>query len=585
MPNKNVIIGFLSLIFALVIFCLSTIPSQADQLDDINKQLTDLNDALTKSVAATKPLESQLTSMQTQIANIKIQVANVEADSKVKEKQINDGYKSLAEKEKIISATIRDYYVKSYYDTPLLVFLSGTDASAVTQALAYQKAQTNQDKALITNVALSITDLENKKAALEREQKWLIATKADLDTQSAKLDQVIKGAKDYQAKLSSQIATLTVEQQQFIAQKQGSLGLPTSAYSTHGGCSSDLTNGKDPGFSPKFGLFTFGVPHRVGMSQYGAKGRAEARQSYQDILSFYFPNTQLTTVSTSTNIHVTGTNEYGQSFDNNWSIEDYVKHIYEMPTDWPANALRAQAIAARSYALAVTNNGANAICPSQSCQVVKQELNSDAWVQAVNDTAGQVLTSGGQPIQAWFSSTAGGYTFGSGDVWGGGNKAWTHNALDASGSVNSFSDLQNNAYDKNSPWFYCDWGGRSQYGGTGWLKPEELADIVNVILLARKDSSTRDHLYQTDKPNPKGTDTWDAGRVRQELSSRGTKPYNTVSGASVDADFGSGRTTTVHISGDAGSESFSGSEFEDFFNLRAPANINIVGPLYNIEPK
>ncbi|KKU34644.1 MAG: hypothetical protein UX50_C0015G0016, partial [Candidatus Beckwithbacteria bacterium GW2011_GWA1_46_30] len=28
---------------------------------------------------------------------------------------------------------------------------------------------------------------------------------------------------------------------------------------------------------------------------------------------------------------------------------------------------------------------------------------------------------------------------------------------------------------------------------------------------------------------------------------------------------------------------FTGSEFKDWFNLRAPANIQIVGPLYNVE--
>jgi len=235
--------------------------------------------------------------------------------------------------------------------------------------------------------------------------------------------------------------------------------------------------------------------------------------------------------------------------------------------------------------LAVTNNGASSICPSQSCQVVKQELNSQAWIDAVNATAGQVLTNGGSPIQAWFSSTAGGYTFGSGDVWGGGNKPWTRNSQDATGGINSFADLNNNAYDKSSPWFYCDWGGRSAYSGTAWLKPEELADIVNVLMLAQTDSSTQKHLSQIDKPNPDGVDTWDSAHVKQELQNRSITPFNSISSGSVDADFGSGRTTTIRLSGDAGDKSFNGNDFKNYFNLRAPSNINIVGPLYNIEIK
>jgi len=147
--------------------------------------------------------------------------------------------------------------------------------------------------------------------------------------------------------------------------------------------------------------------------------------------------------------------------------------------------------------------------------------------------------------------------------------------------VSSFSDLMNNAYDKSSPVFYCDWGSRSQYGKTAWLKPDELADIANVIMLAKKDASTQSHLAQVDKPNPDGTDTWDASRVKSELASRGGTPIDSATDVSVSADFGSGKTTTVTING----QSFDGQEFKNYFNLRVPANIQIVGPLYNVEKR
>ncbi len=574
------------LVVCTVIMLITSLPIPliySDELDDINKQINDLTTALNQSIAATKPLESQLQSIQDQITGIKNRVVAIEADMAVKKKNIDQGYKDLEAKETLLNNSIRDYYIKSYYNTPLQLFLSASNASEITQLLAYQQANTNQDKTVITNIALTINDLEERKAALASEQNRLTSLKATLDDQSTKLNTVILGAKAYQAEVSSKIAQLTVQQQQFIAQKQGTLNLPTSAYTTSGGCSSDLTNGKDPGFSPRFALFTYGVPHRVGMSQYGAKGRAESGQNYQTILSAYFPNTNLTSTDQGQQIHVKGTNEYGETFDDTWSIEDYVKHIYEIPSSWPSEALKAQAIAARTYALRIQADKGY-VEPNQSDQVVKRELNADSWIQAVNDTAGQILTYNGSPIQAWFSSTAGGYTWSAGSVWGS-DKPWTKNGLDASGSVNSFADLNSNAYDKDSPWFYCDWGGRSQYSGTAWLKPDELADIANVILLARKDSGTNDHLYQTDKPNPKGTDTWDANRVKQELKNRGGSPYNTISGGSVSVDFGAGKTNSITLNGDAGSTTFDGSEFKNFFNLRAPANINIVGPLYNIEQK
>ena len=124
---------------------------------------------------------------------------------------------------------------------------------------------------------------------------------------------------------------------------------------------------------------------------------------------------------------------------------------------------------------------------------------------------------------------------------------------------------------------------RVSYNKPAWLKSSETADIVNVILLAKTDSSTGEHLYQTDKPNPAGTDTWDESRVRSELQSRGATPFNNISEVSIGADFSGGRTTSVNVSGDAGSQSFSGDEFKNWFNLRAPANIQIVGPLFNVE--
>lgn len=553
-------------------------PSTQGDLDKINNELSAITEELKKSLAATKPLESQLQNIQQQIVSIKNQVAAVERDMVVKKKEIDNGYAELAKKEKILSHTIRDFYVDSYYDSPLLIFFSHGTMSDVTQTLAYQRARTEQERTVMTNIALSVTDLEKKKVELEQQQKWLVTTKASLDQQSAKLDETVKNAKDYQSKLSKQIAELTAQQKQLIAQKQSSLNLPKTAYNTSRGCSSDLTNGKSPGFSPAIGFFTFGVPNRVGMNQYAAKARAEAGQNAETILKAYFNADLTSNYQTDVTIHVTGSNEFGQSFDDSWNIEDYVKHVYEMYTSWPTEALKAQAIAARSIALARTNNGANPICPSQSCQVVKKELNDSTWQAVVDATRGMVLTNGGQPISAWFSITHGGYVYNSGDI-GWNATSFTKNALDASGPVNSFADLKANAYDKDSPWFYCDWGSRGDYGGTAWLKPSEVADIANVILLARYSDVDKEHLYQPDKSNPSGKETWNADKIKAELKSRGGSPLDSVSDASVSVDFGSGRTTSVNIGG----TSFGASEFKDWFNLRAPANIQIVGPLFNIE--
>ena len=117
------------------------------------------------------------------------------------------------------------------------------------------------------------------------------------------------------------------------------------------------------------------------------------------------------------------------------------------------------------------------------------------------------------------------------------------------------------------------------YNGTAWLTGAEVADIANVTMLAEKDSSTEPHLYQIDKPNPEGTDTWDSGRVKSELSSRGGSPIDSATSVSENVDFTNGKTTSVVING----QTINADDFKNYFDLRAPSNIQIVGPLYNIE--
>lgn len=570
--KKLTMLCFIVLVLTFGFLAFSNIAS-SDELDDLTKQINELTDALNKSKAATAPLESQLKSMQKQIADIKDRVAVIESDITTKKKNIEESYKNLAKQEEILHYTIRDFYIKSYYNSPLLTFLSAQSASEITQLLAYQRATADQDKAIITNIVLSIVDLEKKKNNLESEQTRLTAIKANLDTQSAELDKIVSGAKAYQSNLSGQIAQLSAQQQQLIAQKLGSLNIPRSAATAAPACVDDRD--KDPGFSPRIAFFTYGVPNRTGLNQYGANGRANTGQNVEQILNAYYANFELKKdYDTGIIINVEG---YGS-----YNIEDYVKRIYEMPSSWHKEALKAQAIAARSYALSYTNNGQNSICTTEKCQVFKPDEKGGEWNQAVEETRGWVMVQSGSPVKAWYSSTHGGYILSTSELPGWSATSWTKHASDTtSGSTGSFSDLNSNAYDKDSPWFYCDWGSRANYNKTAWLKSDEVADIVNVILLARADSGNKDHLYQTDKPHPYGGEVWNEDRVKSELRLRNITPYNGVSDLSVSADFGAGRTTSINISGN----SFDASEFKDWFNLRAPANIQIVGPLYNIETR
>lgn len=574
---KKAVIG----VVMVALFLTAAAAIRADQLDDITKQLEDVKNTFNQISSANQTNQAQLTALQKQLNSIKGQINQLTVEIDRKQKEVESGEKVLTYQKTLLNERAKSYYKSiGKQSISVMQLLFSDNLSASLDNFFYQKKIVDDDKQSIIKIVLYIRGIEDKKKELENEASRLAALKVEVDKQSTFLAGEVEKANAYLGELQSKIAQLTTQQQQLIAQKQASLHIPTSA-NAPGRCDSDLTNGRDPGFGPKFAFFTFGVPNRVGLNQYGAKGRAERGDDYEAILRAYYNFDNFQDFDNIT-INVNDSNGYNQG-NIIWSgsLEDYVKRIYEMPGDWDIKALRAQAIAARSFVLAATNNGQSSICANEYCQAFQTNEKGGKWNDAVSDTAKKVMVKGGSPIKAWFSSTHGGYVFSSGEI-GWSSTDWTKHANDFSGSVNSFDDLKNNAYDKDSPWFYCDWGSRSQYNKTAWLKPEELADIVNVILLARKDSGTINHLYQPDQPNPAGTDTWDAGRVRQEL---GGGAYSTIDSVSVSADFGYGRSTSVNISGSGHSDSISADEFKNFFNLRAPANVQIVGPLYNVEKR
>ncbi len=567
---------FLAFCFCLIFFLIAAgFWVWADELEEIEQKLQELNRALEMSRLATKPLETDLLRLQQNLADLQKQIERMEAEIQKREKELKEGEASLLIQQQLLEQRIRSFYKNSRQaDYFLQLLLKGTKLSQTLKLTAYQRLVINEDKKAITDLVLYIKGIEVRKKRLESEKSRLAQIKEEVEQKADFLTKEIAKAKAYQTNLSSQIAQLTARQKELIAQKLASLNLPTSLGAGPLYCTDDRK--LDPGFRPAFAFFTYGIPHRVGLNQYGAYGRAKAGQNYHDILKAYFQDVNFETGRENSRIKIQG---YGEK-----PLEEYLLGIYEMPEDWPLEALKAQAVAARSYALAYTENGQKEICTSQQCQVWKPEPKSGAWRLAVEQTKGEVMTYQGQVIKAWYASTFGGFTFTSGDVWGS-NKGWTKRMRDTSSDVNNFGELADRAYDKDSPCFYAAQGYRNEYAKSAWLKSEEVADIVNVLMLAKHDAATRSHLYQVDKPNPEGTDTWDANKVKQELRSRGVVPYNSVTSILVDWDKATGQTTSVRVSGDAGDNVFDGAEFKNYFNLRAPANIQIVGPLYNVEKK
>jgi stage II sporulation protein D len=105
---------------------------------------------------------------------------------------------------------------------------------------------------------------------------------------------------------------------------------------------------------------------------------------------------------------------------NSVGLEPYLYGVVprEVPFLWPAEALKAQAVVARSYALAVRKTGAYDLYADTRSQVyggvAAEKPTTNA---AVDATAGQVLLFEGKVATTFFFSTSGGRTASIEDVW------------------------------------------------------------------------------------------------------------------------------------------------------------------------
>ena len=121
-------------------------------------------------------------------------------------------------------------------------------------------------------------------------------------------------------------------------------------------------------------------------------------------------------------IHLTH-GQTGLTVVNTLPIEQYLYGVVgkEMPSSWHIEALKAQAVAARTYALYNMNKHQSDdydVCATTDCQVYGgRESETAGVIEAVDGTSGQVIMAQEKLIAAYFHSSSGGYTENSENVW------------------------------------------------------------------------------------------------------------------------------------------------------------------------
>jgi stage II sporulation protein D len=128
----------------------------------------------------------------------------------------------------------------------------------------------------------------------------------------------------------------------------------------------------------------------------------------------------------------------GLTVVNSVGLDDYVQGVVpaESPASWPLEALKAQAIAARTYAITTSHGGTFDQYADTRSQVYRGvSVETAASNEAVSETRGQVVEYGGQPVTTYFFSTSGGRTENVENAFGGSPEPWLKSVDDPYDSV------------------------------------------------------------------------------------------------------------------------------------------------------
>ncbi len=569
---------FVILLLIAGYFLFAVSPSAADECDNpsalsnteaIQLCIDKTRGILSAIATANKNNKNTLSQMEKDLAQLKKQLVNLTTTLTKKEKDLGQAQANLEFQKDILAKTVRSSYIKGRMTTPFLTILSSKDAGQMMRELGYWQAVARHDREVILSIARQIDNLAAEKASLEKQQNQLASLKKETDREATFLRGEVQKASAYEGQLATQIAQLSARQQEILAARSGQFVASIGDSELADDYNASIKGFRESAPGGSFAVFSFGAyTHRNGMSQYGALGRVKNNGSnYEQLLKYYYPGVQLTKIDNKT-ITVYGPNSYGQSFnDENYQLEEYLKHIYEVPTSWPKEVLKAQAIAARSYAYSKSR-----ICSGQGCQEFKREENSDDWKNAVKETEGLIMTGG--PGGYEYSSTTGG--------WINGGVGW--DTTDGGGG----SNFMDKSYEKlaGSPWVYKAWYTQTYRNNSDkcgrsnpWLNSSEMADIVNAALVLAKGSDN-----EASRITPTSS-CWGGNPYSvDELRSIAAK-YGGISGAStVSVVQGSGTTNQVTIDG----VTMSGADFKKAFNLRAPGRMSIPQwgfAFFNIEKK
>jgi hypothetical protein len=559
--------------------------------EELNKQKTVLSgiESKIKEISSSNySLSEKIKLINAEITKLQEQIDTREAEIEEKLRLIEEKQKLLDKKKDLLDMVSTELYMQSRYDSGQLLF-SFSNLDNLLQNLFVKKAaigilveDIEKINGEFTNLSLLKIELEEEKIELDEQKKELDDSYSLLVAERNKLQSALNAQLASRRNVSGSIAELMKElsslQTALIHARAGGTYVNIDSVPSGSSDLGSLQSFVNQAPSGSFGVFSIGAyTHRNGMSQWGARARANEGQSYQQILNAYYPGKVIRsgTVNIGGNIQNIMVNITTDAYGTLNFEDDYLMRLYEVPESWPMEVLKAQAIAARTYAINYTQNGSKSICVTERCQVVGATPKTGAWRTAVLATRGMILTDGeGRPFSTQYAAVHGGWgnQIGWDTTDGTGNGDWMARAWDSKSGVS---------------WFYKSWY-RSGYtsGSTisaescnraPWLNREEMSDIINSYMLWKRIDLKGDRdfsrvlplTYNSCPPSRSGGNPYSMAEVRNLINN----PVTSISMVYVTSSNGTSNSVVFHTN--RGVMSLTGNDFKYIYNLRAPGYLRI----------
>lgn len=537
----------------------------ADELTELNNKIQEKQKEKNDTIERIKKIEQDIQNLEINTSNIsqtktylesqklelEQEMQNLEQQIQEQEKLLSD-YKGLLESTKEDIVVNTNLLVKMKYSSTSEIFSEENKLEDIIVDSQKNSFVVDLYEDQVQSYRLEIQKIESvlNKISAEREETSQIQAStiqqiADIEVQIKNnmntISQAQGSKKQYESKLNeidSQLKFMSQRQQELLQAELAKINANQQAVQTEiksgeyffMGRGRDLVEG-----------------HGLGMSQWGAYGMAQKGWTYDQILKHYYAGVEIADYNEPDQIHVTGKySDYPEAAQKRGylTMDEYLSGIGEVPNNWPAEAIKAQIVAARTYVMGTCGNRTSCeICATAACQVYLGGEDKNKFVQ---ETKGKVILHGGQPIVAYYSASHRGHSSSMSTVWGAADKPYIQPVSDDAYAFKSYKTC--------NPYIYPSiWGCSS----------DKMIETYN---------------WQW------RTNGYDLEDLTTIFSNHSGLNVGEVQSITVQKDV-AGRVSLITLEGTTGTKSMTGWDFKAMFNVATPFNDYIYSTEFTFNQK